>query len=65
MMMIAPFIGKTVRVLERKKAKMESELGIVKEAFASLNHLTVSVSKPRMAAGTNSALTSLHNLRIA
>ncbi len=37
-MLITPFIAKTVRVLERKKTKMESELGIVNDVLAALNH---------------------------
>lgn len=55
-MLITPFITKTVRVLQRRKEKLEQELSVANSALTGLNHLTVSVSKPRMAAGTRAKI---------
>jgi hypothetical protein len=54
-MLITPFIAKTVRTLERKKAKIESELGIVNDVLAALNHQAIS-TKHRNSRGIRKAL---------
>ncbi len=54
-MLITPFIAKTVRTLERKKAKMESELGIVNDVLGPLK-ARIAVPNARMAAHTRTKI---------